>query len=82
MTDLLKHEDKLHPFPGHALHIQETVQFEVQPPCAVLLRFTSCQPEEQPPQQSIKQKALEIILEYYSVNNRVMMHAFIYRNRV
>lgn len=36
---LLKHEGKLHPFFRHALHIQETVEFEVQLPLAVVLSF-------------------------------------------
>lgn len=36
---LLKHKCKLHSFFRHALHIQETVQFKVQFPLAVILRL-------------------------------------------
>ena len=38
-THLLEHEGKLHPFPWHALHIQEAVEFEIEFPLALVLSF-------------------------------------------
>lgn len=41
---LFKHECKLHPFFGHAVHIEEAVQFKIKAPRAFLFLFlTSCQ---------------------------------------
>jgi hypothetical protein len=39
VTDLFEHESELHPFLGHALYIQETVEFEVELPLSLLLYF-------------------------------------------
>ena len=39
VTHLLKHERKLHALLGHALHVQEAVEFEVEFPVSFVLLF-------------------------------------------
>ena len=39
VTHLLKHERKLHALLGHALHVQEAVEFEVEFPLSFVLLF-------------------------------------------
>lgn len=47
LTYLLKHERKLHPFLRHAFHIQETVEFEIQFPSAVVTSFLAASESEE-----------------------------------